>query len=153
MMRLLVILILTHSLAVAQVDNDLVRVTAPLATMQRGGEAVVRLVVDVVDGYHIQAHEVKDEFLIPTTLSLNTGGAFVAAAPVFPATHKFRLEGTDEYLDVFDGKFEIEVHLRASPATKDGLHRVEGELHYQACDSIRCLFPRTAKFVMAIQIN
>lgn len=137
----------------SQSNDDLIRIEVTKVNIQAGKEASIRTLVSVKNGYHIQAHEVADELIIPTTLEIAGDKNFVIKKQVFPPTKKFMLTGTDQYLDVYDGEFEIETSLRVSDRVQKGSRQLLGKLKYQACDSIRCLFPRTVEFLVNVDVQ
>lgn len=154
MTRYLIILTLCCFAADAQINSDqIVKVESTKVTVKTGSGARVDIPVDVKSGYHIQASNVKDEYLIPTTLELTQQDGILASEIIFPQTKQFKLEGTDEFLDVFDGRFEIKVALKTEKGTKKGLYTLNGKLKYQACDSVRCLFPRTVEFLINVDVR
>lgn len=131
----------------------IVKVNAPKVTVEAGRHSVIQIVVEIKNGYHIQANKVSNESMIPTTLDISSDKSLIVKKQVFPSAKKFKLEGTEEYLDVYDGRFDISIFFNTSRQTKKGLHRLDGKLNYQACDSIRCLFPRAAGFSMEIEVR
>lgn len=134
-------------------DVEIVKVTAPKIKTEAGQQSVINVSVDVTNGYHIQAHKVKNEFMVPTTLEIKGNDSFALKKQVFPSTKKFKLEGTDEYLDVYDGRFEIQTFLITQKQTQKGFYTLIGKLKYQACDSMRCLFPRTVDFSIEVEVQ
>ena len=139
--------------AVGQSIDELVQVNVPTAKAQLGHPVLIKIFVSVKNGYHIQAHKTKDELIIPTTLEIAGDNGFSTKSQVFPPAKEFRLTGTDQYLEVYDGNFEIQTSLGMSRGIRDGVYRLNGILKYQACDSLRCLFPRTVEFLMNIEIQ
>jgi hypothetical protein len=133
--------------------EEIVHVEAPQVTMQAGRPAMIRVMVKVREGFHIQANQLTDEFLIPTTLQMDGGEYFTFSPPVFPAPEKFKLAGTTDYLEVFGGAFEIQSTVVAIKKINKGLYELAGSLLYQACDSVRCLFPRKAGFSVTVEIK
>ena len=153
MMRLLIIFLLSSIMALGQVSEELVKVNVPNVTVQAGKQSVISVSVEVKSGYHIQANAVKDEFIIPTTLEINGGKEFIIQKQIFPPAKKFKLEGADQYLDVYDGRFEIQTFFIAQKKTQKNVHHLNGKLNYQACDSVRCLFPRTIEFSIEVDVR
>ena len=120
---------------------------------QVGQDLLIKTVVSVKNGYHIQAHEVADELIMPTTLEIAGDKNFVVKKQIFPPTKKFQLTGTDQQLDVYDGEFEIETYVRMPERVQKGVVQLKGKLKYQACDSVRCLFPRTVEFLVDVVLQ
>jgi len=71
----------------------------------------------------------------------------------FPSTKKFRLEGSDTYLDVYDGRFQIKLMLTPVAKVPAGKFVLKARLGYQACDSKSCLFPRFLDFSIPLEVR
>ena len=140
-------------MAFGQVTNELVKVNVSKVIVQAGRQSMISVSVEVKEGYHIQAHAAKDEFMIPTTLEIEGGKEFVIKGQIFPSSKKFKLEGTDQYLDVYEGRFEIHTFFIAQKETQKNVYHLNGKLNYQACDSVRCLFPRTVEFSIYVDVR
>lgn len=153
MMRWLIIFLFGSILTIGQGNDDFVKVSVAKAMVQAGKQSVISVSVQVKDGYHIQSHVVKEEFITPTTLELDGGKDFIVDKQVFPLAKKFKLEGTDQYLEVYDGKFEIQTFVIAQKKIQRNVHHLNGKLNYQACDSVRCLFPRTIEFSIDVDVR
>jgi len=118
-----------------------------------GESAEIKLPFRIQFGYHIQADTVNDENLIRAELSFNQIDGVQTGRPKFPDFKKFQLKGTDEKLLVFDGEMNILVPLSVDPSTKKGSYHLPGGLYYQACDSVRCLFPRRLEFQVVVNVK
>jgi hypothetical protein len=132
--------------------DEIVKASAQKMIVSPGDDSVINIVVEVKDGYHIQANKVINEF-IPTALEIKGDHEIILKNQVFPQAKKFKLEGTEEYLDVYDGRFEINIFFRTQKEIKKGIHQLKGILSYQACNSIRCLFPRSTEFAIEIEVR
>jgi DsbC/DsbD-like thiol-disulfide interchange protein len=107
-----------------------------------GKAAPVAMHFRVAQGLHINSHTPKDEFLIPTELSIPAASGVRLETADYPAGTEFELPvepGTK--LVVYTGEFTIQARIVAQP----GDHMVEARLHYQACDQNACLPPKTIK--------
>jgi hypothetical protein len=139
--------------AIAQsISNEIASVHAPAVTAQAGEPGTFNLSVEIKEGYHIQSHEVKDE-LIPTTIQFNSLPGFTFTEVAFPPPKKFKLEGTESNLDVYDGKFNVKVSFTTDPKIRRGKHNPTGKFKYQACDSVRCLFPKSIDFSFNVEVK
>lgn len=149
------IIFLVSSFAVSeQISADeIVKVNASNVIVQAGKYSVINVAVEVKNGYHIQANKVDNEFIIPTTLELSVDKEIILGKHVFPQAKKFKLGGTDEYLDVYDGRFEISIFFRTQKEIQKGIRQLDGKLNYQACDSMRCLFPRVIEFSIDVEVR
>jgi DsbC/DsbD-like thiol-disulfide interchange protein len=132
--------------------DSVVRVTVPEVKVQAGQVAEINVHVSVEKGYHIQANRVSDEFIIPTTLEINTREIITAGEMAFPEGKKFRLEGTSDYMLVYDGTFKITIPFKTHKKIQKGRYNLGGNLHYQACDAKTCFFPKAVAFSVVIKV-
>ena len=132
--------------------DSIVKVTAPQVTVYPGKSGALYIYVAVKKGYHIQAHKVNDEFIIPTTLDINADETIKIGKQIFPTGKKFKLEGTSDYLFVYDGKFKITLQFKAREKIQEGKYTLDAKLHYQACDNKSCFFPKTIDFSIALKV-
>jgi hypothetical protein len=116
------------------------------------GETVeLDISVIVKETFHLQANPVNDEFLIPTSVEIKPRKDIITEAPVYPPGKSFILKGTSDTLFVYDGRFSIRLPIQIIPAAQTGEYALEGELHYQACDSLKCFAPRSISFTIPVK--
>ncbi len=109
-------------------------------TVAAGKPANVALHFRIAQGFHINSHTPKDEFLIPTTFSIPEGAGARLELANYPPGAEFTLPmDPTTKLSVYTGDFTIQARIVA-PA---GSHLVEGKLHFQACDKAVCMPPKT----------
>ena len=105
-----------------------------------GTSTAVALHFRIRQGLHINAHQPKDEYLIPTTLSIPDSSGVRLESARYPAGKEFTLPvDPSTKLIVYTGEFAIEAQIVVQP----GDHMVEAKLRYQACDDNACLPPKT----------
>jgi hypothetical protein len=134
-------------------SSDIVTIHVSESIVYTGESNRVEIEVNVKEGYHIQANEVNDESLIPTTLEIKSNEYFAIGKQEFPRTKKFKLEGTDSFLNVYDGKFLVKLFLDPLKTAAESKYILEARLRYQACDSKSCLFPRTVDFSIPVEVK
>lgn len=137
---------------IIQPSTDIVRVAVPEASVEAGKENTAIVMVVVKKGYHIQRDSVSDEYLVPTTIAIETVGSITIEQQTFPRSKTIRLEGSDIPLRVFDGEIAIRVVLKAAANIQRGKCVLQATLRYQACDSKSCLAPKTLAFVVPIEV-
>jgi hypothetical protein len=109
-------------------------------TVAAGKPTEVALHFRIAPGLHINSHTPKDEFLIPTTLSIPEGAGVRLLEASYPAGADFTLPlDPKNKLSVYTGEFVIKARIIAEP----GNHLVEAKLRFQACDKTQCLPPKT----------
>ncbi len=116
-------------------------------TLQSGQSTPVTLHFRIAQGLHINSHTPKDQFLIPTSLTIPAGSGVKLDAADYPAGVDYALPAAPKTkLNVYTGDFAIQARLTAAP----GDHLVQAKLHYQACDETQCMPPRTANVAMDV---
>jgi hypothetical protein len=109
-------------------------------TLAAGKTSPVALHFRIEPGFHINSHAPKDEYLIPTVLSIPEGAGVRLENATYPPGTEFVLPADpDTKLSVYTGEFTIETRLVA----ETGDHLVKAKLRYQACDKTACMPPKT----------
>ncbi len=135
-----------------QQKTDILEITVPQTVVDAGKSSTVHIGVEIKNGYHIQANKVNDEYLIPTTLKINADKNIMLGEQAFPQGKKFRLEGSDDYLNVYDGNFDISIAFKTTEQIQKGKYTLAAKIHYQGCDSNSCLSPKTIDFLIPIEV-
>jgi cytochrome c biogenesis DsbD-like protein len=133
--------------------DSIVRVTVPEVRVRAGETGVINLHITVKKDYHIQAHVVYDEFLVPTTIELPDGEVISTTGIKFPPGKKFRLEGATDNLYVYDEDFTIVISFKTNKKVKQERYSLHGKLHYQACNLQMCLRPTSTDFTIPLTIQ
>jgi thiol:disulfide interchange protein DsbD len=108
------------------------------------GQAIAE--VTIAPGWHVNAHEPRDAFLIPTTLTLTPPPGQTAGAVAWPAPVERTLAfSPDTPLLLYEGTVRLVAPLHGAPAS--GSAPLRGALRYQACNDTKCLPPRTLELV------
>ena len=134
------------------VSADIVTIKVPEIIVGAGKGAVIKMEIEIKKGYHIQANKVNNDFLIPTILEVNEYKNIIIGIQQFPPAKKFKLEGTDLLLDVYDGVFEIRIPITVATEIPKGKHTLKASLQYQACDNKICLFPKNITFSFSLKV-
>ncbi len=135
-----------------QQKTDILKIIVPQILVDAGKSSTIHIGVEIKNGYHIQANKVNDEYLIPTTLKINADKNIMPGEQAFPQSKKFRLEGSDDYLNVYDGNFDISIAFKTTKQIQKGKHTLAAKIHYQGCDSKSCLSPKTIDFFIPIEV-
>jgi DsbC/DsbD-like thiol-disulfide interchange protein len=138
----------------AQTNADsIVQVLAPSVSIQVGENQLIPVYISVKKGFHIQANKVTDEFIIPTTLEIDSSEVLSIGKQKYPKPKKFRLTGTTQNMPVYDGTLKILVQCKVKEGVQKGKYTLQAKLHYQACDHKTCFFPKTLVFPIEIQVK
>ena len=119
--------------------NTVIYVAEP-QSVAAGKKATLQLQFKVVDGYHVNSHTPKSEYLIPTALKAEASNGVVEGVPLYSTGQEFSFSfSPTEKLDVYSGDFTIKLPVTAEA----GEHTVAATLHYQACDHAACYPPKS----------
>jgi hypothetical protein len=109
-------------------------------TIPAGKRSTVELHFKVLDGYHVNSHTPKSDFLIPTELKAQPAAGVTLSPLVYSAGQEFSFSfSPTEKLDVYSGDFIVKMPVVAAA----GEHLLDATLHYQACDHAACYPPKT----------
>ena len=106
----------------------------------------------VQSGFHINAHKISDEDLIPTTISIENSD-FKISKTSWPASEMYKFSFSETELEVYAGSFTIGLTLKANKDIKPGTYEIKGAVNYQACNDRACFPPKSADFSAAVIIK
>jgi thiol:disulfide interchange protein DsbD len=104
--------------------------------LREAGALVVE--ATIAPEWHVNAHEPRDEFLIPTKLEVSAPAGVSVGTITYPKPVERKLAFSDDPLLLYEGTIRIRAALSG-----EGRGRFEATLAYQACDDTRCLPPKT----------
>jgi thiol:disulfide interchange protein DsbD len=109
--------------------------------IHRGGEVKFVLITEIKEGWHINANQVDNEFVIPTEIFIDTLEGMTASSSIFPEFERKQFPFSEDALPVFEGKINIITSLTFADDFPIGEVIVSGSIYYQACDDRMCLPP------------
>ena len=95
--------------------------------------------VTIPEKWHVNANEVTDEFLKPSSIEVKAEGIEFGEV-VWPTPIKEYNEALELEILTFRGEFKIEIPVKSVADKYDSLG-TEATFHYQACDNSICLAP------------
>lgn len=115
---------------------------------------VIQLAVQITiqDGYHINAHQLDDEFLIPTELKITPLKGLQAASPIYPEAISHQVSFSEKPLSVYEGDVHMLVPVTISRKLRPGKYTVTGSFRYQTCNDESCFPPHTVKLQIPLEI-
>lgn len=117
------------------------RLAADRASYAPGDVARLVAVVDVQEGWHLQAHVPTFDYLIPTVLRVEVPAGWPEARVEYPAPIRYRFAFAEEPLDVYEGRVRLFFELPVPADAATGDVALAATLRYQACDDRQCLPP------------
>jgi Disulphide bond corrector protein DsbC len=114
---------------------------ASLDPARRGSNFQIALVVKIRDGYHINAREKSEDYLIATDLQASAPAGFKPGEVSYPKgqLHTFSFSKTP--LNVYEGQIVLRMPVTALPDAPLGAQHIPLKLRYQACSNELCLPP------------
>ncbi len=152
-----VMLLLLQAAALCQTDQnrDVLTITpdSEVYVVSPEGHTNFQLRVDLHEGWHINSHQPKKEYLVPSQLKLPPDSAFTIAELRFPRPRERDFAFSDEPVSVFEGTFTISGRIRASKDASPGIHEPALEFTYQPCSDDACLAPETFRQEISLKVE
>lgn len=142
------------------VSNEKVTVTAPdTVSLTAGDTRNLTLTVTVQDGWHINAHEPIQDYLIPTRVAVNDTSVVLESVE-YPAGKSFNFSFSNTRVLVYSGTVELPMVVSVprspqseAPALSPGQHPVSFSFRYQACTDERCAAPEKLDFDVSFVVS
>ena len=127
--------------------------TPGVATVMRGKANSVELRFRVGTGFHINSNKPSADYLIPTTLKLDTPTDLVVGKITYPPGQESSFAfAPEEKLSVYSGDFTLTVQVRPLSTVLPGKYEFRGELKYQACDNAACYPPKKLPIQFEVKV-
>ncbi len=135
-------------------ELDVVRVETFMSRdgVQAGETIQIALRATISGGWHIYSNELADEFLLPTSFSLDLPAGFKLIESSFPVPQKRKFDYAESELSVYEGEALFGARLQTDPELQPGKFEIPGQFSYQACDLATCLPPKVIDFKIVIPV-
>jgi len=118
----------------------------------RGGSFQIAVVMNIRPGFHVNAREKSEEYLIATDLKAQLPSGFTAGEVVYPKGKLETFTFSKKPLNVYQGKVVLRLPLTALETAPLGEQHVPLRLRYQACSTELCLPPTTLPLDAVVNI-
>jgi hypothetical protein len=126
---------------------------ASLEAVPRGRAFELAVVLTIHRGFHINAHEVLDPYLIATELKPALPAGFQAGTILYPpGTQRKFAFSADKPMNVYQQTAVIRLPLTALGNAPLGEQKIPLKIRYQACSEDTCLPPVTLEFQAVVTI-
>lgn len=112
----------------------------------RGSVVRAAVIGRIAPGWHINAHQPAEEFLIPTEIALDSLAGAELEKIVYPPARQRTFAFSQTPLAVYEGEAVIGLQLRIPENFSGEQLAVSGAFKYQACNDKACLPPAAARF-------
>ncbi len=108
---------------------------------------------EIAEGWHINAHQPNQKFLVPTSLTLTLAGGATAGEVSYPAPQSkaFAFAG-DLQLLVYEGTVPLRTAVTVPADFSGDALPIEAVLHFQACDDSSCQPPTKVSASLSLPI-
>ena len=95
-----------------------------------GGQARIAVVIEIPEGWHINAHEPLDEFLIPTQVTLEPPEGFTVAGMAYPEPLLATFSFSQDKMAVYEHSAAIGLVVNVADSVAPGEYALPGTLQY-----------------------
>jgi thiol:disulfide interchange protein DsbD len=153
---LLIALVFVGSTANALAPNEKVTLRLELDSPKaaRGGQTGLDVLLEVEPGWHINAHQPTESYLIPTAVQLSVPPGVSSDAIQYPQPERKTFAfAQGKQLLVYEGQLTLRTALHV-PADFSGTRIAIGAtLRYQACNDSTCLPPAKAATELLVPVS
>lgn len=135
-------------------DRVTLEVITRLDTVTAGGENAYAVVMTIDEGWHLNAHEPTQDYLIGVNLTVDPDDKMTVSQIRYPEPleQSFEFAG-DELLKVYEGETAILLNLETSETLSAGDHSFRGTIQIQACSDNVCLAPADVELTFPLSIG
>jgi thiol:disulfide interchange protein DsbD len=123
-----------------------------LQPVPRGHAFQVAVVAKISPGFHINAHQPSEDYLIPTKVTADLAPGLFLVETTYPrgVMRAFRFSKTP--LRVYEGSFTVLMKLRTNGTALLGPQKINLTVGYQACNQDACLPPTKIPVTAELEI-
>ena len=123
-----------------------------LQPVPRGRSFQIAVVAKISPGFHINAHQPSEDYLIPTKVMADLSPGVFLVETTYPrgVMRAFRFSKTP--LRVYEGSFTVLMKLRANGTAPLGPQKIGLTVAYQACNQDACLPPTKVPVTADLEI-
>ena len=121
-------------------------------SFQSGSVAKIAIVLSIEDGWHVNAHNPTYDYLIGTSVELQSMEGVIIADIRYPEGSLQQFGFADDLLRVYDGAAPIFLTLKLSEKIKPGTYTLPAIVLVQACNDQVCLAPSSVAVDVSLTI-
>jgi len=132
---------------------DVVKAQPQEATLTPGGSGETVVLIQISNGYHVNANPPSQPYLKPTQLELTPAEGISVGFIVYPDPLVKNFSFSETPLKVYEGNTQLKVNLKADKKAALGKHNLSAKLRVQACDDKVCYAPGALDLVVPVNIK
>jgi thioredoxin:protein disulfide reductase len=118
-----------------------------------GTETRIAVMMDIQEGWHINANKPTLDWLIGTELRVDLAAGWLLTDIRYPLAKTFRFAFADDDLAVYEGESPIFLTLAVPTDAPTGTVSFDGRLRVQACDDQTCLPPSNIPVTITLTVG
>lgn len=118
----------------------------------RGGSFQIAVVMNIRPGFHVNAREKSEEYLIATDLKAQFPSGFTGGEVAYPKGKLETFTFSKKPLNVYQGKIVLLLPVNTLVTSPLGEQHIPLKLRYQACSTELCLPPTTLQLDATVNI-
>lgn len=124
-----------------------------LSNVPQGGTAQVAVGVTTRAPWHINAHLVTEDFLVPTEVKFIPPAGVTVRGAVYPQGIEKKLEFSDKPLRLYEGTVYIGAMIDVAKDAPADTLSIRAVVRYQACDNQKCLLPDSEEVFIPVPVS
>ena len=112
-----------------------------LQPVPRGSAFDIAVVAKISPGFHVNAHEPSEDYLIPTKVTADLPPGVRLVETTYPRGVMRGFQFSKTPLRVYESSFTVRMKLRAESSAPLGKRKINLTVNYQACNQDSCLPP------------
>ncbi len=132
---------------------DVVKTQLQAANLAPGGSGEAVVLLQITNGYHVNANPPSQAYLKPTELELKPADGISVDFITYPDPLLRTFSFSPTPLKVYEGKTTLKVRLKADTKTAPGQHNLSAKLRVQACDDKVCYAPGAIDLTVPVNVK
>ena len=132
---------------------DVVKAQPQEVTLAPGESGETLVLIQITNGYHVNANPPSQPYLKPTELELKPTDGISLESVTYPDPLVRTFGFSDKPLKVYEGNTQLKVRLKADKKVTPGKHNLSAKLRVQACDEKVCYAPGALDVVLPVNIK
>src|SRR5438105_5617586 len=117
-----------------------------------GSKFEAAVVMEIPAPFHVNAHKPSEDYLRPTTLTLQRTPGLTFGAVNYPTPESKQFSFSKKPLLVHEGRLVLRVPVTVARTAKPGPVAIKGSVEYQTCNEHQCYMPRKQPVTIPVAI-
>jgi DsbC/DsbD-like thiol-disulfide interchange protein len=119
---------------------------------QQGRVLQAAVVLDIPDGFHVNANRLTNKFLIPTELKIDAPKGWRVSAVSYPRAVVRKLAFSKDAVQLFEGRAVMRFTFTVPANYQQGVAELRARVRYQSCNNEVCFPPANREVKMPIAV-